>query len=70
MKKYLQFFFSRLGRNKSRENANLEYLKNIVLRYLVSKDGDSKSHILNAIGAVLKFNPSEMKSINNVFNKK
>lgn len=53
----------RLNRYQSREGANLEYLKNVVLSYLVSKDPDSRKHMLNAIGAVLKFTPTEMNSI-------
>lgn len=53
----------RLKRYQSREGANLEYLKNVILSYLVSTDPDSRKHMLNAIGAVLKFTPSEMKSI-------
>lgn len=53
----------RLNRYQSREGANLEYLKNVILSYLVSKDPDSRKHMLNAIGAVLKFTPTEMNSI-------
>lgn len=56
-----------LERCKSRESANLEYLKNVVLSFLVSTDKDSKRHMVNAIGAVLEFNPSEVKIINNYF---
>uniref|UniRef100_A0A336LYK2 CSON007715 protein n=1 Tax=Culicoides sonorensis TaxID=179676 RepID=A0A336LYK2_CULSO len=53
----------RLKRYHSREGANLEYLKNVILSYLVSRDPESRKHMLNAIGAVLKFSPSEMNSI-------
>lgn len=60
----------RLERCKSREGENLEYLKNVVLSYLVSNDTDGKRLMLNAIGAVLKFNPSEMMSISNFLNGK
>lgn len=59
-----------LERCKSREGANLEYLKNVILSFLMSTDTDSKRHMVNAIGAVLKFSPSENKSINLYFNIK
>lgn len=36
----------------------------------MSTDTDSKRHMVNAIGAVLKFSPSENKSINQYFNIK
>lgn len=63
---------NRLERCKSREGANLEYLKNVILSFLASTDKDSKRHMVNAIGAVLKFSPSEIKIINSYFinNKK
>lgn len=60
----------RLKRYHSREGANLEYLKNVILSYLVTREEDSKKHMLNAIGAVLKFSPSEMNSISNYLNGK
>lgn len=60
----------RLERCQSREGANLEYLKNVVLSFLVSNDIDGRRHMVNAIGAVLKFNPSELKTIHNYFSKK
>lgn len=67
---FLEEQVDRLERCKSREGANLEYLKNVVLSFLVSNDVDGRKHMVNAIGAVLKFNPSEMKTINNYFSKK
>lgn len=67
---FLEEQVDRLERCKSREGANLEYLKNVVLSFLISNDVDGKKHMVNAIGAVLKFNPSEMKTINNYFSKK
>lgn len=60
----------RLERCKTREGANLEYLKNVILSFLASTDLDGKKHMINAIGAVLQFTPSEMKAINNLFYKK
>ncbi|KAM7364229.1 GRIP and coiled-coil domain containing 88 kDa [Cochliomyia hominivorax] len=60
----------RLERCKSREGANLEYLKNVIISYIVSKDADGKRHMMNAISAVLQFTPQETKIINEAFNKK
>ncbi|XP_037813231.1 GRIP and coiled-coil domain-containing protein 1 [Lucilia sericata] len=60
----------RLERCKSREGANLEYLKNVIISYIVSKDTDGKRHMMNAISAVLQFTPQETKVINEAFNKK
>uniref|UniRef100_A0A1B6CLB2 GRIP domain-containing protein n=1 Tax=Clastoptera arizonana TaxID=38151 RepID=A0A1B6CLB2_9HEMI len=53
----------RLERCKSREGANLEYLKNVVLSYLLSTDSGCKAHMLNAIAAVLKFSDSEQQLV-------
>lgn len=49
----------RLRRIQSREGANLEYLKNVVLSYLLSTNSLSKKHMLNAIAAVLHFTDNE-----------
>jgi hypothetical protein len=53
----------RLQRCQSREGANLEYLKNVVLSFLLSSDSSSKRHMLNAIAAVLKFSSSELERV-------
>lgn len=53
----------RLERCQSREGANLEYLKNVVLSFLTSQDAEGKKHMINAIAAVLKFSTAEMVSI-------
>lgn len=66
---FLEEQVDRLERCKSREGANLEYLKNVVLSFLASNDIDGKRHMVNAIGAVLKFSPSEIKTINSYFAK-
>uniref|UniRef100_T1J7N2 GRIP domain-containing protein n=1 Tax=Strigamia maritima TaxID=126957 RepID=T1J7N2_STRMM len=52
----------RLGRNCSREGANLEYLKNVVLSYMLSSSATSRQHMLNAIATVLKFSSKELDS--------
>ncbi|CAK1549274.1 unnamed protein product [Leptosia nina] len=53
----------RLRRIQSREGANLEYLKNVVLAYLMSTDDAGRKHMLNAICAVLHFTSSERKLV-------
>ncbi|XP_061399534.1 GRIP and coiled-coil domain-containing protein 1 [Musca vetustissima] len=60
----------RLERCQTREGANLEYLKNVVISYIVSKDADGKRHMMNAISAVLQFTPAEMQVINASLQKK
>ncbi|XP_053612891.1 GRIP and coiled-coil domain-containing protein 1 [Plodia interpunctella] len=49
----------RLRRIQSREGANLEYLKNVVISYLMSTDDAGRKHMLNAIAAVLHFTANE-----------
>ncbi|XP_022209962.2 GRIP and coiled-coil domain-containing protein 1 [Drosophila obscura] len=60
----------RLERCKTREGANLEYLKNVIISYIVTRDADGKRHMLNAISAVLQFTSNEMQAINAAFQKK
>ncbi|XP_039493755.1 GRIP and coiled-coil domain-containing protein 1 [Drosophila santomea] len=60
----------RLERCKTREGANLEYLKNVIISYIVTRDADGKRHMLNAISAVLQFTTAEMQAINASFQKK
>ncbi|XP_053674044.1 GRIP and coiled-coil domain-containing protein 1 [Anopheles nili] len=56
----------RLRRNHQLEGSNLEYLKNVVLSFLLSRDTESKKHMTNAIAAVLKFDADEINAVNNV----
>lgn len=58
----------RLERCKTREGANLEYLKNVFLSFLLSNDRDGQRHKVNAISAVLQFSPNEMNAVNKHFN--
>lgn len=58
----------RLERCKSREGANLEYLKNVFLSFLLSNDKDGRRHKVNAISAVLQFSKSELSAVNKHFN--
>ncbi|XP_011863687.1 PREDICTED: GRIP and coiled-coil domain-containing protein 1-like isoform X2 [Vollenhovia emeryi] len=53
----------RLEACKSREGANLEYLKNVFINYLTTNDASSKRHMLNAISTVLRFTPDELSKV-------
>lgn len=66
----LEEHVDRLERCKTREGANLEYLKNVILSFLATKDDDGRRHMVNAIGAVLQFSPNELKTINSYFKEK
>ncbi|XP_011298301.1 GRIP and coiled-coil domain-containing protein 1 [Fopius arisanus] len=61
--KTLENKITRLEAYKSREGANLEYLKNVIVNFLTSNDASSRRHMLNAIGTVLRFTPDEMEKI-------
>ncbi|XP_063225464.1 GRIP and coiled-coil domain-containing protein 1 isoform X2 [Bacillus rossius redtenbacheri] len=60
----LQEEVSRLQRCQSREGANLEYLKNVVLSFLLTGDPGARRHMLNAISAVLQFTSTEVERVN------
>ena len=45
---------------RSRENANLEYIKNIVLQYILSESYSVKQQLTTTIATVLQFSPSEV----------
>lgn len=62
--KAVQTQIARLEACKSREGANLEYLKNVLINYLTTNDSSSKRHILNAISTVLRFTPDELEKVN------
>ena len=59
----LQENLVRMKRMTTKEGANLEYLKNVVLTYMLSTDNKSKEHMLKAIGAVLFFSDQEVRSV-------
>ncbi|EDV91273.1 GRIP and coiled-coil domain-containing protein 1 [Drosophila grimshawi] len=67
---YLEEQVDRLERCKTREGANLEYLKNVIISFIVTRDADDKRHMLNAISAVLQFTTLEMQTINAAFQRK
>ncbi|NWX94046.1 GCC1 protein, partial [Nothoprocta pentlandii] len=50
-------------RDKSREGANLEYLKNIVYRFLTLPDSLGRQQTLTAILTILHFSPEEKLSV-------
>ena len=47
---------------RSRENANLEYLKNVVLRYILSDSCSVKQQLTTTIGTILQFSTEEVRS--------
>ena len=49
----------RMSKSCGGDKLNLEYLKNVVLRYMLSSDAGDREHMLKAIGAVLVFTKSE-----------
>ncbi|XP_065061205.1 GRIP and coiled-coil domain-containing protein 1-like [Rhopilema esculentum] len=53
----------RLERNRTRETANMEYVKNIFLRYILSDSQSVKLQLTTAIATVLQFSPSELNSL-------
>lgn len=61
--KALQAQIARLEACKSREGANLEYLKNVFINYLTTSDVSSKRHMLNAISTVLRFTVEELNKV-------
>ena len=50
-------------RNKSRESANLEYLKNVVFQYMVCTDSQGRNKMFNAISIILQFSPKEKQAV-------
>ncbi|NXW61826.1 GCC1 protein, partial [Eurystomus gularis] len=50
-------------RDKSREGANLEYLKNIVYRFLTLPDSLGRQQTLTAILTILHFSPEEKQTV-------
>jgi hypothetical protein len=52
----------KLERDKSREGANLEYLKNVFLKYLTTSDYIGRSQMLKAMTTILQFSPPEKDS--------
>jgi GRIP and coiled-coil domain-containing protein 1 len=57
----------KIKRFEQRENANLEYLKNILVKYLSTSDVKVQKNLLPAISTVLAFSPNEKESIEKNF---
>ncbi|XP_077994726.1 GRIP and coiled-coil domain-containing protein 1-like [Glandiceps talaboti] len=60
----LQEEVQRLQRSRSRESANLEYLKNVVYNYMMSDDYQGKQRMLSAVMTILHFSPQERSKVN------
>jgi len=52
-----------LMRMSTKEGANTEYLKNVVLTYMLSSDAGSREHMLKAIGACLTFTKDDLAKV-------
>ncbi|XP_050407159.1 GRIP and coiled-coil domain-containing protein 1 [Patella vulgata] len=53
-------------RDITREGANLEYLKNVIYKYMISRDSLGKEKMLKAITTILQFSPKEVDTVNTV----
>jgi len=53
-----------LERSKARESVNLDYLKNILVKYFEASDMKSKQALLTVISTILHFSPEELLKIN------
>lgn len=53
----------KLTRDQSREGANLEYLKNVVYRFLTLQDVSGRRQTLGAIVTILHFSPQEKQEV-------
>ena len=47
---------------RSRESANLEYLKNVTLEFMMSPSSSVKQQTITAIATILQFSPSEVEN--------
>lgn len=65
----LQEEIRKLERNKSRESANLEYLKNVVYHFMMCHDTVGRQQMTNAIATILEFSPKERHNVHSVLNK-
>ncbi|XP_068443000.1 GRIP and coiled-coil domain-containing protein 1 [Clinocottus analis] len=53
----------KLIRGQSREGANMEYLKNVIYKFLTLQDASGKQQTLNAILTILHFSPQEKHTV-------
>ena len=54
---------STLQRMTTKEGENLEYLKNVVLTYMLTSAAAEREHMLKAIAAVLSFSKDELTKV-------
>lgn len=57
---FLKERIKRLELNVSREGANLEYIKNVMVRYFLTDDVTQRAHMLNALATSLRFSDDEL----------
>ena len=55
--------FAETERYMSREGANVEYLKNVLLQFLTSMDSAGKRSMLKALMTILQFSPRERQRV-------
>lgn len=53
----------KLLRDQSREGANLEYLKNVIFKFLTLQDASGRQQTLGAILTILHFSPQEKQAV-------
>ncbi|KAK5849517.1 hypothetical protein PBY51_009153 [Eleginops maclovinus] len=53
----------KLHRDQSREGANMEYLKNVIYKFLTLQDTSGRMQTLNAILTILHFSPQEKNCV-------
>jgi molecular chaperone GrpE (heat shock protein) len=54
------------ARQVTREGANIEYLKNVLLKFLTSMDSAGKQKMLKALMTILQFSPQEKEQVKQV----
>ncbi|CAJ1054371.1 GRIP and coiled-coil domain-containing protein 1 [Xyrichtys novacula] len=59
----LRGHLDKLTRDRSREGANMEYLKNVIFRFLTLQDNSGRQQTLTAILTILHFSPQEKQSV-------
>lgn len=60
---YLKSRIKLLESSKDKDGTNVEYLKNVVLRFLKTNDPNSQRHMVNAIATVLHFTNTEVQEV-------
>lgn len=59
----LRLQLDKLVRDQGREGANLEYLKNIIFKFLTLQDTSGRQQTLSAILTILHFSPQEKQAV-------